>query len=165
VVLSCDKSQERGVGKMPPNVIISDATEADLPFIIVLILELVESLDNSERANLENIHQNFIPLLSKPDSKILVARMGRKVIGFIHLTIRQTLFHPEPSGLIEELIVTKSQRGQGIGTLLVSAAIEKCRQLGCCEIEVSTEKANIKAREFYKRCGLNECGIVFEMHW
>ncbi len=150
---------------MPRNVTISDAIKADLPFINVLILELVESLGDSERANLENFNQNFTPLLSKDDSKLLVARIGRKIVGFIHITIRQTLFHPEPSCLVEELIVTKSQRRQGIGTLLVSEAIKKCHQLGCCEIEVSTEKANMKAREFYIRCGLDECGIVFEKHW
>lgn len=158
------KAKNQVQREIPPNVTICDATEADLPFVTVLILELVESLDNSERANLENIRRNFIPLLSKPDSKMLIARMGSKVVGFVHLTIRQTLFHPEASGLIEELIVAKGQRGQGIGTLLVTAAIEKCRQLGCCEIEVSTEKTNIKAKEFYKRRGLNECGVVFEKH-
>ena len=159
------KTKNQSQGKIPHNVTINDALEADLPFISVLILELVESLDDSERANLDNFYQNFIPLLSKPDSKILVAKMGRKVVGFIHVTIRQTLFHPEPSGLIEELIVTKSHRGQGIGSLLVSEAVKKCEQLGCCEIEVSTEKSNVKAREFYTRCGLDECGIVFEKHW
>ena len=159
------KTKNQPQREMSHNVIINDASEADLPFISVLILELAKSLDDSEPANLENIHQNFIPLLSKPDSKILVARLGRKVVGLIHLTIRQTLFHPKPSCLIEELIITKSHRGQGIGTLLVSEAIKKCQQMGCCEIEVSTAETNMKARDFYKRCGLYECGIVFGKHW
>jgi ribosomal protein S18 acetylase RimI-like enzyme len=46
---------------------------------------------------------------------------------------------------------------------LVLAAIEKCRQLGCCEVEVSTEKTNLKARKFYKRYGFEERGMLFEM--
>jgi ribosomal protein S18 acetylase RimI-like enzyme len=159
------KTKNQAQGKMSHTVTINDASEADLPFISVLILELAESLDDSERANLENVHQSFILLLSKHDSKILVARLGRRVVGFIHLTIRQTLFHPKPSCLIEELIITKSHRGQGIGTLLVSEAIKKCQQMGCCETEVSTAATNMKARDFYKRCGLYECGIVFGNHW
>jgi len=159
------KTKNQAQWKMPHNVTINDASEADLPFISVLILELAESVDDSEQANLENIHQNFIPLLSKPDSKILVARLGRKVVGLIHLTIRQTLFHTKPSCLIEELIVTKSHRGQGIGTLLVSEATKKCQQMDCCEIEVSTAEINVEARDFYKHCGLYECGIVFGKHW
>jgi len=158
------KAKNKIQQEIPADITISNATEADLPFISVLMLELIESLDKTERANLDNIQQNFIPLLGNNDSKMLTARKGNKVVGFVHLTIRQTLFHPKPSGLIEELIVTKGQRGQGIGTLLISAAIEKCRQSKCCEIEVSTEKTNIKANEFYKRCGFNECGIVFEKH-
>jgi PhnO protein len=159
------KTNNQVQGQTPHNVTINDASEADLPFISVLILELAKSLDDCEPANLENIHQNFIHLLSKPDPKILVARLGRKVVGFIHLTIRQTLFHPKPGCLIEELIVTKDHRGQGIGSLLVSEAIKRCQQMGCCEIEVLTAEANMKARDFYKHCGLYECGIVFGKHW
>jgi ribosomal protein S18 acetylase RimI-like enzyme len=159
------KNKNQSQGEIPDNITINDASEADLPFIGVLILELAESLDDCEPANLEKTRQSFIHLLRKPDSRILVARLGRKVVGFIHLTIRQTLFHPEPSCLIEELIVTKSHRGQGVGSVLVSEAIKKCQQMGCGEIEVSTAKLNMKARDFYKYCGLYECGIVFGKHW
>jgi len=92
------KAKNKVQREISPNVTICDATEADLPFVTVLMLELVESLDNSERANLENIHRNFIPLLSKPDSKMLIARMESKVVGFIHLNIRQTFFHQNQVG-------------------------------------------------------------------
>ena len=62
------KTKNQAQGEIPHNVTINDASEADLPFISVLILELAESVDDSEQANLENIHQNFISLLSKPNS-------------------------------------------------------------------------------------------------
>jgi GNAT superfamily N-acetyltransferase len=71
--------------------------------------------------------------------------------------------HSGFSGLIDELIIAKSHRGKGIGKQLLSSAIEKSRQLGCCEVEVSTEKTNIKAREFYRQCGFIERGVFFEM--
>ena len=59
--------------------------------------------------------------------------------------------------------IGKSYRGKGIGGQLLSSAIEKSRQLGCCEVEVSTEKTNIKAREFYKQYGFTERGVLFEI--
>ncbi len=34
--------------------------------------------------------------------------------------------------------------------------IEKCRESGCCELEVSTMTRNKKAREFYRKCGFEE---------
>jgi len=84
-------------------------------------------------------------------------------VGFINFTVRQTILHQNPSGLIDELVVAEEYRGKGAGKQLVQAAIEKCRRLGCCEVEVSTEKANLNAREFYKQCGFEEIGMLFEV--
>lgn len=41
-------------------------------------------------------------------------------------------------------------------------AIEKCRELDCCEVEVSIEKSNEGARAFYKRCGFQEDAVLLE---
>jgi GNAT superfamily N-acetyltransferase len=65
--------------------------------------------------------------------------------------------------MIDELVVAKEYQGKGVGKQLVLATIDRCRQLGCCEVEVSTEKANLKAREFYKKCGFEERGMLFEV--
>ena len=84
-------------------------------------------------------------------------------VGFINFTIRQTILHRSPSALIDELVVAEEYQGKGVGKQLVLAALEKCRQLGCCEVEVNTEKTNLKAREFYKKCGFEERGMLFEV--
>ncbi|MDH4368153.1 MAG: GNAT family N-acetyltransferase, partial [Dehalococcoidia bacterium] len=79
-----------------------------------------------------------------------------------HFTVRQTVLHQSPSAMIDELVVTKEHQGKGIGKQLVLATIQKCKQLGCCEVEVSTEKTNVRARKFYKNCGFNKTEILFE---
>ena len=71
--------------------------------------------------------------------------------------------HPLPSGLIDELVVTKESRNSGIGKRLILAAADKRRELGCCEVEVSTEKSNTKARGFYQSCGFDEDAVLLEM--
>jgi len=91
-----------------------------------------------------------------------VAAKEKAPVGFINFTVRQTILHRSPSGLIDELVVAEGYRSKGIGKQLVQAAIEKCRQFGCCEVEASTEKTNLKAREFYKQCGFEERGTLFE---
>jgi GNAT superfamily N-acetyltransferase len=65
--------------------------------------------------------------------------------------------------MIDELVVTKEYQGKGIGKQLVLTSIEKCKRLGCCEVEVSTEKTNVKARKFYKKCGFDKTEILFEV--
>jgi len=144
-------------------ILIREAKGSDLLTIGKLTLELIEAMGNTEGIDIKLIAENCRNLLSEVNSHILVAEIEGVVAGFVNFTTRKTILHRGLSGLIDELIVAKSYRGKGIGKQLLSSAIEKSRQLGCCEVEVSTEKTNIKAREFYRQCGFTERGVLFEI--
>ena len=145
------------------DIIIREARESDLLTIGKLTLELIEAMGNTEGIDIKLIAENCQNLLSEANSHILVAEIGGVVVGFVNFTTRKTILHRGLSGLIDEVIVAKSYRGKGLGKQLLSSAIEKSRQLGCCEVEVSTEKTNTKAREFYRQCGFTERGVLFEI--
>ena len=145
------------------DIIIREATKPDLPSIGKLLEDLTNAMDDTEGIEIGIAIKTFEHLLNDASSHILAATMEGTPVGFINFTIRQTILHRSPSALIDELVVTEEYQGKGVGKQLVLAAIEKCRQLGCCEVEVSTEKTNLKAREFYKRCGFEERGMLFEM--
>ena len=145
------------------NILIREANESDLFAIKKLMGELVETMDNTEGIDPQLILENCRNLLRYPNSHLLVAEIDDNIVGFINFTTRKTVLHSGLSGLIDELVITKSHRNKGIGKKLLSTAIEKCKQLGCCEVEVSTENVNSKARKFYKRCGFTECGVLLEM--
>ena len=147
---------------MKREALIREARESELPAIEELLKELVEAVDSREGIDLRRVGANCLALNRAPGSHVLVARPEARVVGFINFTLRSTVLHAKPSGSIDELVVTGDCRGQGIGRRLVEAAVEKCRELGCSEIEVSTEKANRKAREFYKRLGFGENAVLLE---
>jgi len=145
------------------NILIRDAREKDLSAIEQLIAELVETLDDTKGIDIKQALENCQNLLSEPNYHFLVAEIDGVVVGFINFTTRKTALHRSPSGLIDELVLTKNCRRRGIGEQLLSVAIEKCKQLGCYEVEVSTEKVNTKARKFYRRRGFNERGVLLEV--
>lgn len=145
------------------DILIREAMKSDLQTIEKLMAELIEVIEDTEGIDIKLVGENCRDLLSDANSYFLVAEIEGEVAGFINFTTRKTILHSGPSGLIDELIITKKYRGKGIGKRLVLAAIERCKQLGCCEVEVSTEKVNTKAREFYKKCGFEEIGILFEV--
>jgi GNAT superfamily N-acetyltransferase len=145
------------------DIIIRDAKSSDLLTIKKLMIELIEAMGNTEGIDIKLIAENCQNLLSEANSYILMAEIKGVIVGFLNFTTRKTILHRGLSGLIDELIVAKSYRGKGIGKQLLLSAIEKSRQLGCCEVEVSTEKTNIKAREFYIQCGFTERGVLFEI--
>ena len=145
------------------DVLIREAEESDLLTIGKLALELVKAMDDTEDIDTKLIPENCRNLLSETGSHFLVAEVEGVVVGFVNFGTHKTILHRGLSGLINELIVAKSHHGKGIGRHLLSGAVEKCRQLGCCEVEVSTEETNAKAREFYKQCGFKKRGVLFEM--
>ena len=148
---------------MIKDITVELATEADLPSIKPLLLKLMDVMDNTEGFDVEQSFENCIILIKNPAHHMLVAKDKDTVVGFVNFTTRKTIMHPGPSGLIDELIVSRSYRGLGIGKQLLLAAIQKCRELECCEVEVSKEKSNTKAREFYQRCGFEEDAVLLEM--
>jgi GNAT superfamily N-acetyltransferase len=141
---------------------IREAKESDLPVMEKLSLELIDSLYSKVEIDKEKILKNCKKLFSNVNSYLLVAEMNESVVGFIHFTTRTTLLHYKLSGLVDELVVARDYKKKGVGKALIHAAAEQCRQLGCCELEVSTEFSNTAAREFYKGCGFSERGVILE---
>ena len=150
---------------MAHTISILEAIEADLPAMETLLVELINTLENSEGFDPQRLRQNCRLLINRADSHLLVAKINAIVVGLINFSLHQTATAPGMSGLIDELIVSKDYRGQGIGKQLISVAINRCRQLGCCELEVCTGKANTKAREFYKHCGFEEDAVLLAMNF
>ncbi len=145
------------------DILIGKATKSDLPVIGKLLAELINAMDDTEGIDIGIDIKTCEQLLKDDNSHFLVAELKTTPVGFINFTVRQTVLHRSPSAMIDELVVTKEYQGKGIGKQLVLAAIDECRQLGYCEVEVSTEKTNVKARKFYKKCGFNKREILFEV--
>ncbi len=145
------------------DVSIRKATEADLPAIGRLLEDLTDAMNDTEGMDIGMALRNCRNLLNDAGSHLLVAEIEGALVGFINLTTRKTILHRSPSGLVDELVVAKEYQGKGIGKQLVLAAVGRCKELGCCEVEVSTESTNTKAREFYRKCGFEERGMLLEM--
>jgi ribosomal protein S18 acetylase RimI-like enzyme len=143
---------------------VGEAWEADLPAIRSLLAELIGALEDPSSFDPDRATENCRALLGDPDHHLLVARIGGTACGFAHLTTRPSILDDRPTGLIDELVVAREHQGQGIGRLLMDAAIDRCRELGCCEVEVSTDVSNLRAQEFYRRYGFDYEGVQFELH-
>ena len=144
------------------NLIIRKATFSDLSIVSSLINELIDSFKQLDGIDINIAIKNYHRILRDGNSHMLLAEIDNQIIGFINFSIRQSLLHKGYSGLINELVVSKAYQDQEIGTMLLDAAIKECKNLGCCEIEVSTESANISAIQFYKQYGFDEKGVFFE---
>jgi ribosomal protein S18 acetylase RimI-like enzyme len=97
--------------------------------------------------------------------QVFLAEEEGQVIGLLSLSFRHTLLHPAPSALIDEFVVDREYRGRGVGRELIAHAVARAKAAGCCEIEVSTEKDNVAAQEFYRRQGFDHESVLLEMEF
>lgn len=81
---------------------------------------------------------------------VLVADAGGEAVGFITCHLR-----PDNTGNIGLVGVGSSARGQGVGQMLVHAALDWFAQQGRDRVTVVTQERNVAAQRLYQRCGFS----------
>lgn len=74
-------------------------------------------------------------------------------VGLLNAFEGFSTFACQPLLNIHDVIVTETQRGQGIGKLLMEAAEALARELGCCKLTLEVLEGNTKAQAAYKSLG------------
>jgi len=90
-------------------------------------------------------------VLENPTTTVLVARDGERIVGTLTLVM-----FPVPTGLrawIEDVVVDESVRGQGVGDLLTTAALEKARHAGARSVDLTSRPSREAAHRLYERVG------------
>jgi ribosomal protein S18 acetylase RimI-like enzyme len=90
-------------------------------------------------------------LLASDSSRLLVARDGDSVVGFLTLVI-----FPIPTGVrawIEDVIVDSAARGKGVGEKLNRAALDLAKNLGARTVELTSRPSREAANRLYQRMG------------
>lgn len=98
-------------------------------------------------------NQAEFSLLSEVMEKghIFAARDSGKLIGMATLTI---ITKPTARfGTVEDVIVDKKYRGQGLGRKLMDKLMEKVAELGLDYIELTSRPSRIEANNLYRKMG------------
>jgi GNAT superfamily N-acetyltransferase len=128
---------------------IREVTQGDLPSVLALYTQL--GMDDGNVLTLDEAKRIFGRMQTYPDYKIYVALKNALPAGTFALLIMENLGHRgAPSGIIEDVVVRKDLRGQGIGKKMMDFAMQKCRERGCYKIALSSNMQRTEAHKFYK---------------
>lgn len=86
--------------------------------------------------------------IENPDKVVFLAYLDNECVGQIVLRKNWNKYV-----LIEDICVSKSSRGQGIGTALIQKAIEWTKDKKLCGLTLETQDNNLLACRFYSKCG------------
>ncbi|WP_437735381.1 GNAT family N-acetyltransferase [Sorangium sp. So ce1335] len=136
---------------------IRRAVEADLPVVIHLF-------SIPDEGNVKTDHpgppldprygEALAAIADDPNNALLVAEVEGRVAGAFHLTIIQYVAnHGGRVAQVENVIVDPSLRSRGIGEAMMRWAIDEARRRGCFRVQLTSNKARLRAHRFYERLG------------
>ena len=134
------------------SILIRDAVQNDMKQVLKLIKELAK-FEKEPNAVILNEEQLVRDGFSKnPKFKCFVAESNNEIIGMAlgyprYSTWKGVTMH------LEDLIVTKSRRGNGVGSLLFSKFINYAYSQRVKRIEWAVLDWNVNAIEFYEKNG------------
>lgn len=136
-----------------PEIKIKPAELADIPALCQLLNQLFSQEREfvpDESAQTRGLNK----IISEPGiGQILVARNAQHIVGMVSLLYTVSTALGERVALLEDMVINAEQRGNGLGSQLMEAAISLARQQGCRRITLLTDQDNEVAQRFYQKQG------------
>jgi GNAT superfamily N-acetyltransferase len=145
------------------HVVVRQAVDADVPRIVELFTHgsLVEGKeDPGDSAP----YLSALAEIDRGPGRVLVAEVGGQVVGVCQLIVFRHL--QNRGGLcaeVESVHVHPDHRGNGIGGVLMRAAVQQARELGCYRVQLTSNNARPEAHRFYERLGFEPSHRGFKL--
>jgi GNAT superfamily N-acetyltransferase len=145
------------------NVVVRDAVEEDIPRIVELFTHgsLVEGKEDPAELG---PYRSALAEIDRGPGAVLVAEVEGQVVGVCQLIVFRHL--QTRGGLcaeVESVHVHPDQRGHGIGTILMRAAVQRAGELGCYRVQLTSNNARPEAHRFYERLGFEPSHRGFKL--
>lgn len=133
---------------------VAELAEADA------ILEMMERFYAEERYSFdrEKARSALVPFLADANlGRAWIVKDGEAAVGYFMLTLGWSLEYGGRDAFVDELFVSPSHRGRGLGRRALDVIAEACRELGVQALHLEVEKDN-PAAELYRRWGFEDHG-------
>lgn len=99
--------------------------------------------------------------LDEPSIVLLVAERDGEVVGYTYSGIEgyDYMSLRGPAGVLHDIVVDPSHRGQGVGRLLLDATLEALEAKGAPRVVLSTAERNESAQRLFARAGFRRTMI------
>jgi GNAT superfamily N-acetyltransferase len=138
---------------------IRPATSDDLPDLLVLLKQLF-SIEEDFLFDAEKQIRGLELLLQKDKGQILVAEVDGRVAGMATGQLLVSTAEGRLALLVEDVVVSPSHQGHGIGPALLEAVGDWGRACGAVRMQLLADLGNNRALEFYKKQKWQETRLI-----
>lgn len=151
------------------DLLFRDATPADIPTILLLTHagdargKDTPPLDEASLSDRRYLAA-FEDIAASPEHRLIVVEAGGEIVGTLQISFIPGL--PRfgmKRGLLENVHIRTDQRGNGLGTTMVTWAVERCREAGCGMVQLTSTKVRNDAHRFYRRLGFSQSHEGFKL--
>ena len=126
------------------------ATPGDAPQVARL-LEDFQAEFHEPSPGIEMLEERYEELIRSKEMIVLL--VGEGPDGFAQLRFRPWVYSAGLHSYLEELYVVPDLRGNGLGRVLLEAALETARGEGAEQMELGTSESDVAARALYESVG------------
>ncbi|MFB5760172.1 GNAT family N-acetyltransferase [Paenibacillus medicaginis] len=144
-----------------------EATIHDLDRIVFMLSDDV--LGNTRELYKNPLPESYIKAFqsinSDPNNELIVACYSEEIVGIQQITFTPYLTHQGGwRATIEGVRIASSERGKGVGTMLIQWAIQRAKERGCRMVQLSTDKKRPEALNFYEKLGFKASHEGLKLH-
>ncbi len=140
---------------------IRPAQPEDISLLCDLLADLF-TLESDFEPVREKQARGLGALIADPSASsiVLVAVMGKKVVGMASVQTLISTAEGGRVGLVEDVIVDRSYRRRGVGVMLLDSATAWSREQGLKRLQLLADSNNRPAVDFYKNRRWNITSLI-----
>ncbi|HKX67616.1 MAG TPA: GNAT family N-acetyltransferase [Intrasporangium sp.] len=146
------------------DLIIRPATEDDIGAIVNLLADDPLGSKRETTDDLAPYNAAYARVAADPGQHLVVAERAGRIVGTLQLTVIPGLSRRGATrSIIEGVRVASTERGSGLGTILLEWAVEQSRRLGVDLVQLTSDATRTDAHRFYERLGFVQSHVGFKL--
>jgi GNAT superfamily N-acetyltransferase len=138
---------------------IRQATAIDIDAMLILLDQLF-SIEQDFKPNRTKQRTGLEKLLAAEETYVIVAEVKGEVVAMATLQVLISTAEGGRCGLIEDVVVQSSFRGQGIGQVLMSHLVDWSQRQDLTRLQLLADRDNRPALAFYTKQGWSVTNLI-----
>ncbi len=114
-------------------------------------IQRLETLFRQVSSNITNLSENLGRIIDSTNSALFLAEDSQIVIGAAIVNLYQKAGYLEAR--LDDVVIDKSRRGEGLSKLLVKKAISWANEKGVSSVELTSNPQRVEANRLYQSLG------------